>query len=217
MDAVVDRLMVGGRHLSGFTLASGGSRIAIFFPSSPNRMAWRTVSGSSSQGTSSENRSALERLYMTRPSQVSGLYLYASRTKQPPRRLRLGSGTSSSGCVILWIPKPPHVRQALSVLDAPLSTSSWMRPSPTSSVAAMAALMAFSTGILRTSLMVLPRTVTSSVSLPKRRQESFPGYQRQATSAAPFRRRAVLGRVSNGPLRSYSLRGGKRVRVQPRC
>ena len=36
-------------------------------------------------------------VYMMRPSQVSGLYLKASFTKQPPRMLRFGSGTSSSG------------------------------------------------------------------------------------------------------------------------
>jgi hypothetical protein len=49
-------------------------------------------------------------------SQVSGLYLNASRTKQPPMMLRRGSGTSSSGCVSFWTPRPPHVRHALSGL-----------------------------------------------------------------------------------------------------
>ena len=65
---------------------------------------------------SSEKPSACDRLNIIRPSQVSGLYLNASRTKQPPRMLRFGSGTSSSGCVSLSTPRPPHVRQALSGL-----------------------------------------------------------------------------------------------------
>ena len=76
---------------------------------------------------SSEKRSAFDRLYITRPSQVSGLYLNASRTKQPPRMLRLGSGTSSSGCVSLWTPRPPQVRQALSGL-LNMKYSGWMSP-----------------------------------------------------------------------------------------
>ena len=79
-------------------------------------MACRAFSGRSFQGESSGNSSAWERLYMTRPSHVSGLYLNASRTKQPPRMLRFGSGTSSSGCVSLSTPRPPQVRHALSGL-----------------------------------------------------------------------------------------------------
>ena len=58
--------------------------------SMPLRIAWRTGSGSFSHGVSREKPSAFARLYITRPSQVSGLYLNASRTKQPPRMLRLG-------------------------------------------------------------------------------------------------------------------------------
>ena len=93
----------------------------------PLRIAWRTDSGSFSHGVSSEKPSAFARLYITRPSQVSGLYLNASRTKQPPRMLRLGSGTRSSGCVSLWTPRPPQVRQALSGL-LNMKYSGWMSP-----------------------------------------------------------------------------------------
>ena len=76
----------------------------------------RTASGSFSHGVSSGKLSSFDRLYITRPSQVSGLYLKASFTKQPPRMLRLGSGTSRSGWVSLSTPRPPQVRQALSGL-----------------------------------------------------------------------------------------------------
>src|SRR5712691_10605250 len=77
---------------SRLTFASGGTLITIFLPSSPSRIVRRTVSGSFSHGVSSEKRSTLDRLYIIRQSQVSGLYLKASRTKQPPRILRRGVG-----------------------------------------------------------------------------------------------------------------------------
>ena len=95
--------------------------------SMPPRITWRTDSGSFSQGVSREKSSAFDRLYITRPSHVSGLYLNASRTKQPPRMLRLGSGTKSSGCVSLWTPRPPQVGQALSGL-LNIKYSGWMSP-----------------------------------------------------------------------------------------
>src|SRR5260370_527247 len=103
-------------EFSRLTFASGGTLTTIFLPSSPSKIARRTASGSFSHGVSREKRSAFERLNIIRPSQVSGLYLKASRTKHPPAMLRRGSGTRSSGCVSLWTPRPPHVRQALSGL-----------------------------------------------------------------------------------------------------
>src|SRR4029077_13342339 len=103
-------------HLSALIFASGGEVTTIFFGSLPYRIALRAASGRSFQGVSSEKRIARPRLYIIRPSQVSGLYLNASRTKQPPAMLRLGSGMSSSGWVSLSTPRPPQVRQALSGL-----------------------------------------------------------------------------------------------------
>src|SRR6186713_587618 len=98
---------------SRLTFASGGV-VRTILSSTPNRIESRACCGSSRHGVSSDTPNALQRLYIMAPSQVSALYRSASRTKQPSRMLRFGSGTSSSGCVSLSTPSPPHVRHALS-------------------------------------------------------------------------------------------------------
>ena len=52
----------------------------------------RPSRAASSTACRARSSSAFDRLYIIRPSQVSGLYLNASRTKQPPRMLRFGIG-----------------------------------------------------------------------------------------------------------------------------
>ena len=101
---------------SRLILASGGEMNITLRPSVPLRITFFADSGSFCHGVSSEKPSLRERLYIIRPSQVSALYLNASRTKHPPSMLRVGSGMSSSGCVSLWVPIPPQVRHALSGL-----------------------------------------------------------------------------------------------------
>src|SRR5688572_15654083 len=103
-------------HESRLIFASGGEMNRTLRPSMPLRITFLTSSERLRHGLSSENPSLLERLYIIRPSQVSTLYLNASRTKQPPTMLRDGSGTSRSGCVSLCVPIPPQVRHALSGL-----------------------------------------------------------------------------------------------------
>ena len=68
---------------------------------------------SSAYGVSRLKPRCSARLCISQPSQVSGLKRKASLTKQPPRMLRLGSGTSSVGWTSLSTPRPPQVTQAL--------------------------------------------------------------------------------------------------------
>src|SRR5262245_32728008 len=103
-------------QLSRLIFASGGELNATLRPSVPLRITFFTDSGSFCHGVFSEKPSLFERLYIIRPSHVSGLYLKASFTKHPPAMLRVGSGISNSGCVSLCVPMPPHVLQALSGL-----------------------------------------------------------------------------------------------------
>src|SRR6478672_11277637 len=83
-------------HFPRFTFASGGDVITTF-SSIPFRSWSRILCGRSFHGVSSEKPNALLRLYIRTPSQVSGLYRYASFTKQPARMLRDGSGGSRAG------------------------------------------------------------------------------------------------------------------------
>ena len=78
---------------SRLTLASGGERQRRPCRARCRRGSrCRAVSGRSFHGVSSEKPCASARLYIIRPSQVSGLYLNASRTKQPPTMLRVRIG-----------------------------------------------------------------------------------------------------------------------------